>query len=118
MGDMEPKLPFYPFMFRNTLVRQVFVYTMPNEAKRQACDDLVRAMEEGRLTFPIAARYGLDGSAGGPRTDRGREGDGERDPRYSVNWRLRFQVSFEPVGFVDRRGRSEYAFHEIRMQRD
>ena len=64
MGDMEPKLPFYPFMFLNTLVRQVFVYTMPNEAKRQACDDLVRAMEEGRLTFPVAARYGLDGSAG------------------------------------------------------
>ena len=59
MGEMEPKLPFYPFMFLNTLVRQVFLYTMPEGAKRQACEDLVRVMEAGKLSFPIAAEFPL-----------------------------------------------------------
>ncbi|MEE8110936.1 MAG: NADPH:quinone reductase [bacterium] len=60
MGEMEPAFPFYPFMFLNTTIRQMFLYTMPDEAKRQACEDIVRAVEDGSLTYPIAARFPLD----------------------------------------------------------
>jgi NADPH2:quinone reductase len=33
---------------------------MPEDAKHQACEDLVRVMEAGRLTFPIAAEFTLE----------------------------------------------------------
>jgi NADPH2:quinone reductase len=48
---------------RNITVRMVFVYTMPDEAKRQAIADIGRWIAKGRPRFAIAARFPLAGIA-------------------------------------------------------
>jgi len=45
---------------RNITVRMVFVYTMPDAAKRQSIADLSRWISTGRPKFAIAARFPLD----------------------------------------------------------
>ena len=45
---------------RNITVRMVFVYTMPDAAKRQAIADIGRWIAKGRPRFAIAARFPLD----------------------------------------------------------
>jgi NADPH2:quinone reductase len=59
MRVREPALPWYTFMQKGVLIRPVFVYSMPDEAKRAACADINRAIEEGRLRHPVAVRYPL-----------------------------------------------------------
>ncbi len=59
MRVREPSMPYYTLMRKNTNVRLVFVYTMPDEAKRSACEDITRAIEEGKLVHPIGPRYPL-----------------------------------------------------------
>lgn len=59
MRVREPALPWYTFMQKGVLIRPVFVYSMPDEAKRAACADINRAIEEGGLRHPVAARYPL-----------------------------------------------------------
>ena len=59
MRVREPALPWYAFMQKGVLIRPVFVYSMPDEAKRQACADINRAIEEGGLRHAVAARYPL-----------------------------------------------------------
>ena len=44
---------------RNVTVRMVFVYTMPDGAKRQAITDIGRWLARGRPRFAIAARFPL-----------------------------------------------------------
>lgn len=44
---------------RNVTVRMVFVYTMPDDAKRQAIADIGRWLARGRPKFAIAARFPL-----------------------------------------------------------
>ena len=44
---------------RNVTVRMVFVYTMPDAAKRQAIADIGRWIARGRPKFAIAARFPL-----------------------------------------------------------
>ncbi|HEX9921441.1 MAG TPA: NADPH:quinone reductase [Anaerolineae bacterium] len=60
MGEREPVVPVYPLMFLNANIQMVFVYIMPDEAKRQACQDILQAIDAERLTLPIAARFPLD----------------------------------------------------------
>jgi NADPH2:quinone reductase len=48
---------------RNVTVRMVFVYTMPDAAKRQAIADIARWLARGRPRFAIAARFPLTGIA-------------------------------------------------------
>jgi len=60
MGEREPVLPFYPLMFLNATIRLVLVYTMPDEAKQSACQDILQAIADGTLSHPIAARFPLD----------------------------------------------------------
>src|SRR5512134_548764 len=45
---------------RNVTVRMVFVYTMPDAAKRQAIADIGRWIATGRPKFAIAARFPLN----------------------------------------------------------
>ena len=59
MGAREPVLPVYPLMARNTTIDMVLVYTMADEAKRRAIDDITAWLATGRATFAIAARYPL-----------------------------------------------------------
>jgi NADPH2:quinone reductase len=44
---------------RNVTVRMVFVYTMPDAAKRQAIADIGRWIARGRPRYAIAARFPL-----------------------------------------------------------
>jgi NADPH2:quinone reductase len=60
MGAREPVLPCYPLMFLNANIHLVFVYIMPGEAKRQACQDILRAVGDEKLVPLIAARFPLD----------------------------------------------------------
>jgi NADPH2:quinone reductase len=60
MGDAEPRLPFYPLMFKNATMRLVLLYTMPAEAKAQATADIGRLAGEGRLLHQIGARFPLE----------------------------------------------------------
>ena len=55
----EPALPFYDLMRLNLTLRLVFVYTMPDAAKRRAIADIARWVAEGRPRFAIAARFAL-----------------------------------------------------------
>jgi NADPH2:quinone reductase len=60
MGAREPVLPCYPLMFLNANIHLVFVYIMPGEAKRQACQDILRAVGDEKFVPLIAARFPLD----------------------------------------------------------
>jgi len=44
---------------RNVTLRMVFVYTMPDSAKRSAIADIARWLATGRPKFAIAARFPL-----------------------------------------------------------
>ncbi len=58
-GKPVPELPYGAWLWKNPTLRQVFVYTMPDAAKRQAIVDLARWMREGEPMFAIAARHPL-----------------------------------------------------------
>ena len=59
----EPVFPHYTLMRMNARIQMVMVYTMPDEAKRQACGDINRAIEEGKLIHNIGARFPLEETA-------------------------------------------------------
>jgi NADPH2:quinone reductase len=69
----EPVLPWYTFMQKGVLIRPVFVYTMPDEAKRAACADINRIIEEGKLRHAVAARFPLDELAAAHEAQEGGE---------------------------------------------
>jgi NADPH2:quinone reductase len=48
---------------RNVTVRMIFVYTMPDAAKRKAIADIARWITRGRPRFAIAARFPLSAAA-------------------------------------------------------
>ncbi len=56
----EPKLPFYPMMFKDISLRFVLVYAMPETAKRQAAADITRFLEDSKFTHRIAETFTLD----------------------------------------------------------
>jgi len=60
MGAREPALPVYPLMARNTTIDMVLVYTMADEAKRRAIDDITAWLATGQAKLAIAARYPLE----------------------------------------------------------
>lgn len=60
MGNVEPEIPFYPLMFKNINIRLVLVYNMPDEAKEQACQDIVQAVEDEKLVHTVAAMFPLE----------------------------------------------------------
>ena len=63
MGEPEPKLPFYALMRENFNLCLVFVYTMPQSAKTQACNDIVKVILEGALVHPVGASFALEETA-------------------------------------------------------
>ncbi|MCU0730996.1 MAG: hypothetical protein MUE84_05350, partial [Hyphomonas sp.] len=60
----RPELPYAALLWKNPVLRQVFVYTMPEAAKRQAIGDVVRwAAGDGpgpAPLFAVAARFPLE----------------------------------------------------------
>ncbi len=59
----EPVFPHYPLMSINTNIRLIMVYSMPDGAKRQACGDIVQAIEDGKLIHAVGARFPLGETA-------------------------------------------------------
>ena len=59
-GKPVPELPYQALLRKNPILRLVFVYTMPDEAKVQAIADIERWAREAKPQFAIAARFSLD----------------------------------------------------------
>jgi NADPH:quinone reductase len=55
-----PLPPSRDMIVRNASIHFVLVYTMPEEAKREAVADITKALEEGALRPLPTARYALD----------------------------------------------------------
>jgi NADPH2:quinone reductase len=55
----RPVYPYPEMLWRNPVVRQVFVYTMSDAAKAQAHTDIARWVEESKPVFAIAQRFAL-----------------------------------------------------------
>jgi NADPH2:quinone reductase len=58
-AEPEPRLPFYPLMFKNATVRFVLVYLASRAAHRAAARDLTAHLAAGRLKHSIARRFPL-----------------------------------------------------------
>jgi NADPH:quinone reductase len=56
----RPAYPYPELLWRNPVVRQVFVYTMSDAAKAQAHADIARWLAETKPLFAIAHRFKLD----------------------------------------------------------
>jgi NADPH:quinone reductase len=56
----RPAYPYPELLWRNPVVRQVFVYTMSDAAKAQAQADIARWLAETKPIFAIAQRFTLD----------------------------------------------------------
>ncbi|MEQ1773108.1 MAG: NADPH:quinone reductase [Burkholderiales bacterium] len=59
MGIPRPLYPYPELSWRNPVLRQVFVYTMPDAAKAQAHADIARWLAETQPIFAIAHRFPL-----------------------------------------------------------
>ena len=57
----RPAYPYPELLWRNPLLRQVFVYTMADAAKAQAHADIARWLSETPAIFAIAHHYKLSG---------------------------------------------------------
>jgi NADPH2:quinone reductase len=52
--DPEPKLPFLKMMYKDVTVRMIIVYAMPEAAKKQAVDDIDKALASDALQHRVA----------------------------------------------------------------
>lgn len=59
----EPTLPYYPLMMNGVGIDLVFVYILPDAARRHALEDLATLLGENRLQHHIGARYALTDTA-------------------------------------------------------
>ncbi len=59
-GDAEPKLPFYPFLYKSVTLRHVLVFQIPKLAKEQAIAYLSGWLAQGQVSHHIGQRFGLD----------------------------------------------------------
>lgn len=55
-----PVLPFHLLMYKNTNIRMVAIFDMPEAAKRQAFADITRCLKEGGLKHRIDRRFPLE----------------------------------------------------------
>jgi NADPH2:quinone reductase len=53
LGRDRPDFPFWPMLFANLTIRLLGSDDFPQEAKRQAANDLNAAAREGALSIPI-----------------------------------------------------------------
>lgn len=63
MADAEPRLPFYPLMFRNVTLRMLIVYLLSARERAAVVTRLTAALEAGALQHAIAASFDLADSA-------------------------------------------------------
>ncbi len=63
MADAEPRLPFYPLMFRHATVRMLLVYLLSARERAATVSRLTAALDSGALQHAIAASFDLADSA-------------------------------------------------------
>ena len=56
----EPALPFYQLLYRNVTLRCELVFLMPDEAKREAVEDITGWLENNELTHNFGPSFSLD----------------------------------------------------------
>ncbi|WP_420632521.1 NADPH:quinone reductase [Candidatus Palauibacter sp.] len=59
-GEPQPAVPFYTLLYKNLTLRFELVFLMPEDAKRQAVEDLTGWLGAGELRHTIAARFPLE----------------------------------------------------------
>jgi len=57
---LRPQYPYPELLWRNPVVRQVFVYTVPDAAKVSAHSDIARWLTSAKPLFAIVHRYALE----------------------------------------------------------
>jgi NADPH:quinone reductase len=62
-ADPEPRLPFWPLLFKNITIRLVGSDDLPEDAERRAVADITACLKEGLLGPRVGARYPLEGIA-------------------------------------------------------
>jgi len=62
-AEMEPKVPFRPFLGKDITVRFVLVYVMPIQAKEAAIGAITECLEAGRLVHRIDREYAMTEAA-------------------------------------------------------
>ncbi|SPH16592.1 2-haloacrylate reductase [Defluviimonas aquaemixtae] len=58
-SDVRPALDFYPFMFKNTVLRMLIVYLLDAQTRRRGEDQLTRWLAEGALSHAVVPGGGL-----------------------------------------------------------
>ena len=58
--EAEPRIPFWPLLFNNIVIRFLGSDDFAAADKRRAADDLVTCLTERRLTVDLAQRFSLD----------------------------------------------------------
>ena len=59
-ANAMPRIPFYTFMQKDTLIRAAILYQIPRPLLVEAATDINNLLAEGRLKHQIAARFSLD----------------------------------------------------------
>ena len=59
-ADATPRIPFYTFMQKDTLIRAAILYQIPRLLLAKAAADINSLLTEGRLEHQIAAHFPLD----------------------------------------------------------
>lgn len=73
-AEMEPKLAFYPLMFRNVTLRMCLVYLLDPARRRAGEAALTGWLEDGRLTHAVAETHPLGQTAAAHRAvERGQK---------------------------------------------
>ena len=62
-AEPEPRLPFWPLLFKNITIRLVGSDDLPEDAERRAVADITACLKEGLLRPRVGARYSLEGIA-------------------------------------------------------
>ena len=53
VGDMEPVLQFYPFMFKNVTLKMLIAYLIPASARRQGEAEISDWLRQGKLSHAV-----------------------------------------------------------------
>ena len=59
-AEPEPRLPFWPLLFKNATIRLVGSDDLPEEAERRAVGDIASCLEAGVLRPRVGARFSLE----------------------------------------------------------
>ena len=59
-AEPEPRLPFWPLLFKNATIRLVGSDDLPEDAERRAVEDIASCLEAGVLRPRVGARFPLE----------------------------------------------------------